>query len=455
MSLSQEVHFRLSHAALLRGLRRLVTDGGVCVESPLTAYDRAGRWDWFAHEWTARVDWPRGAGKHSLSDWVVLALESDEIPDSLALLRHLAPGPLQRVAALVVGRTEGAGVTATVWDRGEWRSPDLLEVVGAEGDQWRPDPAAGGVSTRLPGVGTIPEAAFPTRPPDPVNSHPVNSQPVNWPTQTDRRSRTLRALPTSCAGLDALHVAVVGLGRLGLLVAQGLAGLVGRLTLIDHDRVGRENLDAMPLATERDVGRLKVEVATEALLANRGDLAIYAVSDECRAPSVQRMVRERRFDLLVTCVDERGDSARLLAARWAREQLIPHLDVGSLIDRDSAGARQLTGDVRLFEPGGLGCAVCCPPLSDEAMRRARRELASPPGSLPPGPHWAWWQTRLGSLFHWNAVVSGVALETWLRFRGGETPGSTWTRIRWTAGHLTPEFHTSRLTLAAGCDECRG
>jgi molybdopterin/thiamine biosynthesis adenylyltransferase len=58
---------------------------------------------------------------------------------------------------------------------------------------------------------------------------------------------------------------------MGLLLAQSLAGLVGRLTLIDADRVGWENLDAMPLASEQDVGRLKVEVATRALLANRSE----------------------------------------------------------------------------------------------------------------------------------------------------------------------------------------
>jgi molybdopterin/thiamine biosynthesis adenylyltransferase len=452
MARLEAFHVRLSRAALLRALRELFRSGAVCAESPLTAYDREGRWDWFAHEWIPRAEWPRGAGKHSLGDWVVLALASDAVPDSLALLRELAPGPLQRVAALVLQRGESAGLTVTIWDRGELRSPEVLEVVGAEGGQWWSDPSAAGeaggaVQATAAGQEELLAGPVPgSRGADRIDPAPADRK---------RRSRTWPALPGEGARLAGLHVAVAGLGRMGLLLAQSLAGLVGRLTLIDADRVGWENLDAMPLASEQDVGRLKVEVATRALLANRSELAVYAVPEEFRGSAVRRLLRERRFDLLVTCVDERGNGARLLAARWSREQLIPHLDVGSLIERDAGGARQLTGDVRLFEPEGPGCAACCPPLGDEALRRAQRELASPVGSLPPGPHLAWWQTRLGSLFHWNAVVCGVAVETWLRFRAGELAGSVWTRLRWPAGGLSPECHTTLLTTATGCRECRG
>lgn len=68
--------------------------------------------------------------------------------------------------------------------------------------------------------------------------------------------------------LKAAHVAVVGAGGLGSPCLTYLAASgVGRITLIDDDRVALSNLQRQTLYTTADCGRLKVDAAAERLSA--------------------------------------------------------------------------------------------------------------------------------------------------------------------------------------------
>lgn len=59
-----------------------------------------------------------------------------------------------------------------------------------------------------------------------------------------------------------LRVGIVGLGSVGCIVAEALARTgISRITLIDHDVVQEHNLDRLIYATERDIGRRKVDLA--------------------------------------------------------------------------------------------------------------------------------------------------------------------------------------------------
>ena len=70
------------------------------------------------------------------------------------------------------------------------------------------------------------------------------------------------------ARLAAASVLVVGAGGLGCPVLQYLAGAgVGRLTIVDHDRVEETNLHRQPLYAMADIGKLKAEAAGAALAA--------------------------------------------------------------------------------------------------------------------------------------------------------------------------------------------
>jgi molybdopterin/thiamine biosynthesis adenylyltransferase len=435
--LDRSTHVRCTHPSFVQALRLLVQPETHCVVARLSVQTRAAGCDWQIHEWSPRTEMPTGADWPGLADWVVLSFATPEIPSSDALLEAVQPGPWQRVVALVLARDGGEELTATLCDHGQPRSPTSLEISGAHRTNWTSE-------RPLTDIRTL-NSDLPSDIPPPHTATPPTLR---------RHSRTKPALPVPLESLASSHVALVGVGRLGELLAQSLAPLVGRQTLIDPDRVGEENLDGMPALSQHDVGQAKVTAVAKRLVENRSALMVTAVPEELRSPVCQRLFHERRFDLIVTCVDERGTSARLKATDWARQHLVPHLDVGALIERDENGQRRLKGDVRLFEPGVPGCVACCPALPAEELRRAEVELAGPVGSLPPGPHLDWSTHRLGSLFHWNAVICGVAIETYLRFLSGEINSSIWTRLIWDSGRPVPSLHSQVFDAIAGCRRCR-
>jgi molybdopterin/thiamine biosynthesis adenylyltransferase len=93
------------------------------------------------------------------------------------------------------------------------------------------------------------------------------------------------------ARLAQSHVVLVGMGGIGNPALQYLAGAgIGRLTLIDDDRVDLSNLQRQTLFTLHDVGRNKAEVAAEWLA--RFDPAIEV------AAQVTRIGAQNAADLL-------------------------------------------------------------------------------------------------------------------------------------------------------------
>src|SRR5438046_1020397 len=70
--------------------------------------------------------------------------------------------------------------------------------------------------------------------------------------------------PEGQARLQAASILVVGAGGLGCPLLQYLAAAgVGRIGIVDPDRVEASNLQRQVLFTEADLGRLKAEVAAE------------------------------------------------------------------------------------------------------------------------------------------------------------------------------------------------
>ena len=64
--------------------------------------------------------------------------------------------------------------------------------------------------------------------------------------------------------LRKTRVAVFGLGGVGGYVVEALARSgIGALDLIDHDRISFSNLNRQIIATNRSLGRYKVEAAEE------------------------------------------------------------------------------------------------------------------------------------------------------------------------------------------------
>src|SRR3979409_96221 len=83
----------------------------------------------------------------------------------------------------------------------------------------------------------------------------------------------------------------VGAGGLGCAVLQYLtAAGVGRLMIVDHDRVEESNLHRQPLYRMTDLGRPKVQAARAALVEANPEVRIDTLEERLTAANAARLV---------------------------------------------------------------------------------------------------------------------------------------------------------------------
>lgn len=131
------------------------------------------------------------------------------------------------------------------------------------------------------------------------------------------------------ARLGRATVAVIGLGSLGATAATELATAgIGRLILFDHDSVSAANLRAQPLFGETDIGRPKVEVVAEALVAISRNLRLEQYKAALAPHNVQLIAKA---DVLLDCTDNMF--TKLLLNDISRAWCIPlvHAAIGGAL----------------------------------------------------------------------------------------------------------------------------
>lgn len=121
----------------------------------------------------------------------------------------------------------------------------------------------------------------------------------------DRYSRQTILPEVGAAGQARLRdasVLVIGAGGLGSAVLQYLcAAGIGRLIIVDHDRVEESNLHRQPIYRMSDVGSLKAQAAREALLGANPEVRIEALCERLTPANVQRLVTG--VDVVVDAAD--------------------------------------------------------------------------------------------------------------------------------------------------------
>ena len=136
--------------------------------------------------------------------------------------------------------------------------------------------------------------------------------------------------------LKAARVAVVGAGGIGSAVIPALAGAgVGRLTIIDDDRVEPANLHRQPLFGEADVGAPKAELAGAFVRRRNRFVEVAAVC---------RRIGTGNADQLLAGHDLVLDGSDNFATRLAVSDACVTLAVPLI----SAAAIQFQGQVGLF-----------------------------------------------------------------------------------------------------------
>jgi hypothetical protein len=254
------------------------------------------------------------------------------------------------------------------------------------------------------------------------------------------------------AGQDALrslHVVVVGLGGTGSIVFAQLAHLgVGRITVIDGDRVEKSNVSRILGATVQDAGcTWKVDVAAryaQALgLGTRVSCLRGNLGEEVSVTDIEGC------DIALSCVDRH--LPRALLNRLSYEKAVPLIDMGSVFRVDSGG-RVVAGVGRVVIVGpGRPCLACWGHIDPNRIRveslaeddRAR-QIAD--GYIEGA------EVRQPSVIAFNTTIAGAAVVELLR-QVTEFAGTEDAPMRLNFDFVDGTVRRNRLVRSADCRIC--
>lgn len=155
--------------------------------------------------------------------------------------------------------------------------------------------------------------------------------------------------------LAASSVLALGAGALGNEVLSHLAAAgVGKLTIVDFDRVELTNLHRTLLFREDDIGQPKARVAARELRRLNPELEVEAIEGDFRF--AVGLGYFRRADVVAGCLD--SIEARAAAAQLCALAGVPYID---------GGTSGLIGEVRHYLPGDGPCYACA--IGPEARNR--------------------------------------------------------------------------------------
>ena len=127
------------------------------------------------------------------------------------------------------------------------------------------------------------------------------------------------------AGMEKLqnaHVFIAGIGGVGSFTAEALARAgVGTLTLLDNDTVDITNLNRQIHATQKTVGRPKVEVMAERIREINPEIQVHTINAFLLDDNTEAVLGDGGYDYIVDAVDT--VTAKLSLILYARERNIP------------------------------------------------------------------------------------------------------------------------------------
>jgi molybdopterin/thiamine biosynthesis adenylyltransferase/molybdopterin synthase catalytic subunit/rhodanese-related sulfurtransferase len=177
--------------------------------------------------------------------------------------------------------------------------------------------------------------------------------------------------PAGQARLRSARVLVVGCGGLGVPVLTYLAGAgVGRLGLVDGDRLEASNLHRQTLYALADVGQPKAELAAARLRALNPDVDIRVHALRLTADNAPDLVSQ--FDLVIDCTDNFGTKFMLndVCVRLRKPAVF-------------SSVYQYEGQLQVIRPDRRGACLRC--VWPEATRDGLVGNCSEAGVLGPVP----------------------------------------------------------------------
>ncbi|MBR1784047.1 MAG: ThiF family adenylyltransferase [Bacteroidales bacterium] len=169
--------------------------------------------------------------------------------------------------------------------------------------------------------------------------------------------------------LAQTRVIVFGVGGVGSWCAESLVRSgVGRLTVVDSDRVCVTNVNRQSMATSHTVGQVKVEALRERLLQIAPGASVEAVQ-EIYSPSTAHLFPLHEYDFVIDAIDSLANKMELIIR--ATDRSLPGRPV--LLSSMGAALKMDPTQVRVGEFWQVdGC-----PLAAALRRRMRRAKRFP------------------------------------------------------------------------------
>ena len=143
--------------------------------------------------------------------------------------------------------------------------------------------------------------------------------------------------------LNNSYVALFGLGGVGSYTAEALARSgVGKILLVDNDRVSKSNINRQLCALQSTVGRYKVDVVAERLLDINPDIIIEKCYDFVLPENISSFSFEQ-FDYVIDAIDT--VSAKLAIAESAvkaETPMISCMGTGNKLDPTALTVTDIT-----------------------------------------------------------------------------------------------------------------
>jgi len=202
----------------------------------------------------------------------------------------------------------------------------------------------------------------------------AHQYPAATPTLIPDYSRQMALKEVGARGqgkLRASRVLVVGCGGLGVPVINYLAGAgIGRLGLVDGDRLEASNLHRQTMYALADVGQLKAELATARVRALNPDVDVHTYPVRLDATTGPEIIGQ--YDLVIDCTDN-----------FSTKFLLNDICVQNRVPVIFSSVYQYEGQIQVVRPDRDGACLRC--VWPEATRDGIVGNCAEAGVLGPVP----------------------------------------------------------------------
>jgi len=129
------------------------------------------------------------------------------------------------------------------------------------------------------------------------------------------------------------HVVVFGLGGVGSYAAEALCRSgVGKITLVDFDKISSTNINRQLFALNSTIGEYKTDVAAKRINDINPDIKVFPVKEFCDRELAEKILGEK-IDFVVDAIDTLKSKIDLLEiARSNKIPVISSLGAGNRLD---------------------------------------------------------------------------------------------------------------------------